>query len=93
MIGSWISYVLSKPITPLINTVLNNPLLRRLMAPTATDRLGFGKMMGVAKKVASERFGPGAKARNDILGSFVRHSLTEAETASEALLSLYTTLL
>jgi hypothetical protein len=45
-------------------------------------------MMGVAKEVAGERFGPDAKVRNDMLGSFVRHGLTEAETASEALLSM-----
>jgi hypothetical protein len=73
---------------PLINTILNNPVLRKWMAPTATDRLGFGKMMGVAKEVAGERFGQNAKVRNDMLGSFVRHGLTEAETVSEALLSM-----
>jgi hypothetical protein len=73
---------------PLVNTVLNSSMLRKLMAPTATDRLGFGKMMGVAKEVAAERFRPNAKVRNDMLGSFVRHGLTQAETESEALLSM-----
>jgi len=73
---------------PLVNTVLNKPMLRKLMAPTATDRLGFGKMMCGAKEVAGERFGPNAKARNDMLGSFVRHGITKAETASKALLSM-----
>lgn len=42
----------------------------------------------VAKQVASARFGPNAKPRNDMLGSFVRHGLTQAETESEALLQI-----
>jgi hypothetical protein len=54
---------------PLVNTILNNPMLRKWVVPTATDRLGFGKMMGVAKEVARERFGLDAKPRNDMLGS------------------------
>jgi hypothetical protein len=74
---------------PVINTILGNPVLRKLMAPTAKDRLSMGKMMGVAKKVAGERFGPHAKVENDMFGSFVRHGLTRAETESEALLQMY----
>ena len=74
---------------PVINTILGNPVLRKLMAPTAKDRFGMGKMMGVAKEVAGERFGPHAKVENDMLGSFVRHGLTRAETESEALLQMY----
>jgi hypothetical protein len=58
---------------PLVNTLLNNPMLRKLMAPTATNRLGLGKMIGVAKEVAGEKFGPNAEARNGMLGGFVRH--------------------
>jgi hypothetical protein len=73
---------------PLVNTILGNSVIRKLMAPTARDRFGLGKMMGVAKTVADERFGPDAKVRNDMLGSFVRHGLTRAETASEALLQM-----
>jgi hypothetical protein len=73
---------------PFVNTILNNPMPRKLMAPTTTDRLGFGKMVGVAKEVAGDRLRSNAKVRNDMLGSFVRHGLTEAETVSEALLSV-----
>ena len=74
---------------PIINTILGNPLLRKLMTPTAKDRFGMGKMMGVAKEVAGKRFGPDAKVKNDMLGSFVRPGLTRAETESEALLQMY----
>jgi hypothetical protein len=31
---------------PLVNTVMNNKLLKTLLAPTASDTFGMGKMMG-----------------------------------------------
>jgi hypothetical protein len=31
---------------PLVNTILGNRIFRKLLAPTAKDRLGLGKMMG-----------------------------------------------
>lgn len=57
----------------MINTVLGNSYLKKIMAPAATDTFRLGKMMGLAKEVASERFGPDAKVKNDMLGSFVKH--------------------
>jgi hypothetical protein len=55
---------------PLINTILGDNVLWKLMAPTAAkDRLGTRKMMGVTKEVAGERFGPDAKVRNEMLGA------------------------
>lgn len=59
------------------------------MAPTASDTFGMGKMMGVAKEVARERFGPDAKVKADMLGSFVKHGMNQAQTESEALLQMY----
>lgn len=73
---------------PLINTILGSKFVRKMMAPTASDRLGMGKMMGVAKEVAGERFGDGAKVREDMLGSFVRHGLDQKQAESEALLQM-----
>lgn len=73
---------------PLINSILGNPVLRKLMAPTASDTFGMGKMMGVAKQVARERFGPDAKVKEDMLGSFVKHGMNQAQTESEALLQM-----
>ena len=74
---------------PLINTILGNPLIRKAMAPTASDIFGMGKMMGVAKSMARERFGPDPKVREDMLGSFVKHGMNQAEAESEALLQMY----
>lgn len=74
---------------PLINTALGNAAIRKMMAPTARDRFGLGKMMGVAKEVAAERFGEGKKVKADMLGSFVKHGMNQAQTESEALLQMY----
>lgn len=73
---------------PFVHSILDNSVVRKLMAPTAKDRFGLGKMMGVAKQVAGERFGPNAKVKDDMLGSFVRHGLSKEETESEALLQM-----
>ena len=42
----------------------------------------------VAKKVVAERFGPNAKPRSDMLGSFIRHGLSQEEASAEALLQI-----
>ena len=73
---------------PLINTILGNPIIRNIMAPTASDIFGMGKMMGVAKEMARERFGPDPKVKEDMLGSFVKHGMNQAEAESEALLQM-----
>lgn len=73
---------------PLINTILGNPVIRKVMAPTASDIFGMGKMMGVAREMARERFGPDPKVKEDMLGSFVKHGMNQAEAESEALLQM-----
>jgi len=63
---------------PLINTILGNSYLKKIMAPATTDTFGLSKIMGRAKEIASERFGPDAKVKNDILGSFVQYCMNQA---------------
>ncbi len=43
----------------------------------------------VAKQVVGERYGPEKKERNDMLGSFVRHGLTQREAEAEVLAQMY----
>lgn len=72
---------------PWINRVMRSPLLKSLL-PSDTDLIGMGKLMGIAKQVASERFGPRKKAQPDMLGSFVAHGLTQREAESEILMQM-----
>jgi hypothetical protein len=43
----------------------------------------------IARGVVAQRFGPGAKAGDDMLGSFIRHGLTAEEARSEIVVQLY----
>lgn len=42
----------------------------------------------MAKRVVAERFVPEAKSRRDMLGSFIRHGLTQEQASGEALLQV-----
>lgn len=42
----------------------------------------------VAKKLVGDRYGPDAKSHPDMLGSFIRHGLTQEEASGEALLQV-----
>jgi hypothetical protein len=42
----------------------------------------------IAKEVAAERFRPNKTERRDMLGSFIRHGLTQREAQTELLLQM-----
>lgn len=42
----------------------------------------------IAKEVVGERFGPEKKVQRDMLGSFIRHGLTQQEAESESLVQM-----
>ncbi|KPM35000.1 hypothetical protein AK830_g11567 [Neonectria ditissima] len=79
--------VMVTTVVPVLVKILSHPLLKRLL-PSEKDRLGFGRVMGIAKEVAAERFGPDKKIQKDMLGSFVAHGLTQKEAESEILLQI-----
>ncbi|KAF4838921.1 Cytochrome P450 monooxygenase lolP1 [Colletotrichum tropicale] len=58
------------------------------VGPKPTDNSGMGKMMGVARDVVAKRFGPDAKDERDMLGSFVRHGLTQGQAEQEVLFQI-----
>ncbi|OHE90227.1 cytochrome P450, partial [Colletotrichum orchidophilum] len=74
-------------VLPSLLHVLSLPLLRRLL-PSENDATGFGRLIRMAKEIAGERFGPSKKTRQDMLGSFVTHGLTQGEASSEILMQI-----
>ncbi|KAK1593185.1 cytochrome P450 [Colletotrichum navitas] len=72
---------------PWIIRLSASPLFRALL-PSEKDPLGLGKVMGIAKKQAAERFGPERKVRKDMLGSVVAHGLTQGEAEFEIILQI-----
>jgi hypothetical protein len=74
-------------ILPWINWVLQTRLMKSVL-PSDRDPIGFGKIMGITKQVVSERFGLDGKDKPDMLGSFIRHGLTQDEAESETILQM-----
>ena len=71
-----------------VRSFLEKSSLMKLMAPSATDKIGFGKIIGIAKEKVAERFGDGRKEKQDMLGSLVRRGSSQEEAESEAVLQL-----
>jgi cytochrome P450 len=59
--------------------------LMKAALPKSTDKRGLGRVMGFAKERVDERFGPKPVVRQDMLGSFIKHGLTQEELESETL--------
>jgi hypothetical protein len=66
---------------------MTTPLFKHFL-PSQADKVGFGFLMGVAKKVIAERYGPEKVVRRDMLGPFVRHGLTQEEAESNSVLQV-----
>ncbi|KAI0534486.1 cytochrome P450 [Xylaria digitata] len=70
---------------PWIRKILFSPLGITLLGPKETDKRGMGRMMKMANDEVHKKYTGDGKALNDMLGSFRRHGLTEAECRIEAL--------
>ncbi|KAJ9137073.1 Cytochrome P450 [Pleurostoma richardsiae] len=85
--SSFIPIMLVLANVPSLAKLLQSRLFRGLL-PKESDKLGFGAFIGVAKRVVADRFKPGAASHPDMLGSFIRHGLTQEEVSGEALLQV-----
>ncbi|KAI1081221.1 cytochrome P450 [Whalleya microplaca] len=73
---------------PWLSRIFYHPFVLKFIGPKPTDKKGMGKMLAVASKVAGERYGTDAKDRKDMLGSFVRHGLSQRQCESEILFQI-----
>ncbi|RDL36198.1 Cytochrome P450 oxidoreductase [Venustampulla echinocandica] len=75
-----------------INTMVRNIMsfswIKKALAPSARDKTGIGKIMGISKKVVDQRILPLAEPKKDMLGSFLKHGLTADEAEAEISISL-----
>ena len=78
------------PMTELleVHSLFEKSSLMKLLAPSAKDKIGLGKVIGIAKEKVAERFGEDRKVKQDMLGSFLKHGLTQEEAESEVVLQL-----
>jgi cytochrome P450 len=82
---------------PILEMITNHPSIRSIMAsrpvqalaaPKGTDTIGQGRILGIAQAAVAERFGPDAKVKRDMLGSFISRGLTQQEAESESHLQI-----
>jgi hypothetical protein len=74
---------------PGVHKFMENSYIMNLVAPSVQDKTGLGRIIGIARQKVMERFGPDKKDNWDMLGSFVRHGLTQEEAESETVLQMY----
>ena len=67
-----------------LTQILKMPLMKSAL-PKSTDKRGLGRVMGFARDRVQERFGHKAVVRQDMLGSFINHGLTQSELESETI--------
>ncbi|KAL8729758.1 MAG: hypothetical protein Q9181_004886 [Wetmoreana brouardii] len=71
-----------------LNRLLHNPIISRLVMPTPQDKKGVGHLMGIAKQMVARRFGSGKEIKQDMLGSYINHGLSQREAETEAVLNI-----
>lgn len=67
-----------------LTNLLKMPLMKSAL-PKSTDKRGLGRVMGFARDRVQERFAYKAIVRQDMLGSFINHGLTQGELESETI--------
>ncbi|OJD17754.1 hypothetical protein AJ78_02163 [Emergomyces pasteurianus Ep9510] len=72
---------------PWLVNVLQSRLFEAFL-PSHTDVVGLGRVMGIAKEVVAERYGPKKITKADMLGSFVAHGLSQREAEAESLVQI-----
>ncbi len=71
-----------------VRWLLSQEWVQALAAPKTTDQNGIGPALAFAHKAVAERYGPDAKARNDMLGHFVNKGLSQVQCECEAFLQI-----
>ncbi|KAK2758974.1 hypothetical protein FQN54_003072 [Arachnomyces sp. PD_36] len=78
-------------ITTLTDCIQSLPWLGKMLTVSAGDKTGFGMILGIARKIVNERFEskePG-EVKRDILGSFIRHGLSQKPAELEIIITLF----
>ncbi|EME82347.1 uncharacterized protein MYCFIDRAFT_59503 [Pseudocercospora fijiensis CIRAD86] len=71
-----------------IRWLLSLDWVQALAAPKLTDKTGLGPALAFARKAVAERFGPDAKVKKDMLGSFVEQGLPQLQCEAESFLQI-----
>lgn len=74
---------------PRLADLVRLPFIGRFIMPSEKDKTGPGRMIAVAKEVVRKRFAEDDPGRHrDMMGSFIRHGISQREAVSEATLQM-----
>ncbi|AEO58713.1 hypothetical protein MYCTH_2306212 [Thermothelomyces thermophilus ATCC 42464] len=64
---------------PLIGRIFSQPWVLKNLGPKKTNAGGLGRILGTAEEVVAKRFRHDAKDEMDMMGSFIRHGVTQQQ--------------
>ena len=68
----------------LIRSIISSRPFQWLAAPKGTDKVGLGRIVGIAQKTVAERYSPDAKVKRDMLGHFLSQGLSQEQAEVES---------
>src|SRR5947209_19845562 len=68
----------------LIRSITSSRPFQWLAAPKGTDKVGLGRIVGIAQKTVAERYRPDAKVKRDMLGHFLSKGLSQEQAEVES---------
>ncbi|RFN54531.1 pisatin demethylase [Fusarium flagelliforme] len=87
-IAKGLPIVTTLTVLPWIVCMFENSRVLKWIMPSTEDKHGYGRLLGFAKKRARERFGPEKVEKRDMLGSFIRHGITQKEAEAETIVQM-----
>ncbi|KAK0654821.1 cytochrome P450 [Cercophora newfieldiana] len=73
--------------TPVLRTVVNSPLAPHIM-PKVTDKEGMGRLVALGQEFVAKHFASESTDSKDMVGSFMRHGLTQSQCAAECVVQV-----
>ncbi|KAL9614526.1 MAG: hypothetical protein Q9167_000976 [Letrouitia subvulpina] len=75
-------------VLPWLSSLIRTPVISKLIMPSPQDKSGVGHLMGIAQQMVARRFGKGKEVKEDMLGSYINHGLSQRECETEAVLNI-----
>jgi cytochrome P450 len=74
---------------PYLRAIFGSSFMLKLAGPSPKDKKGIGRLMATGRAIVGKRFAqPDAKDQQDMLGSFMRHGLSQRKCETEALIQI-----
>ncbi|KAK1759048.1 Pisatin demethylase [Echria macrotheca] len=73
---------------PFLASLISERWVQKLLSPSEKNPRGVFRILPLSRAVVAKRFAPDAESQQDMLGSFIRHGLSQAQCNAEAMVQL-----